>query len=99
MEYNKVRLQAPASLRVIFLFIGLSNIAESDERVAGLTTGQQQGRTMTAADFSFRITKAGTVVGNPTAEHVVPQTSTAGRMRPCFKQNRTGRLEDSGLPL
>lgn len=45
---------------------------------------------MTTAVFSFRITKAGTVTENPPAEVEAPQTSTAGRMRPCFKQNPTG---------
>lgn len=95
MEYNKVWLQAPAHPRVIFLYSKLFKIAESEERAAGITTGQQQGRTMAAADFSFRITKAGTVIKNPTAEAeaAVPQTYAAGRMRPCFKQNRTGRLK------
>lgn len=33
---------------------------------------------MTAADFSFLITKAGTVVENPTVEAAAPQTSKSG---------------------
>lgn len=33
---------------------------------------------MTAADFSFLITKAGTVVENPTVENAAPQTSKSG---------------------
>lgn len=68
---------------------------ESEEGAAG----QQQGRRLTAADFSFLITKTGTVVENPDGQVCGSTDLRSGQNEALFKKKRTGRLEDSGLPL